>query len=327
MTVTTLPKGLRRVIRVIFLILVTVILQNSSGGVFSKTPQVTARWEIPSSNNSYHLGEVIKATLYVSTQPGTTVDLEKLPAADDILTLPDKLDGSIGDYRNYDMPPMIEEGDLEIISRQISQYAQGGLVITRIDYELMYLLPIDPISSADDKQLPYNVPIYQKYRQFYPGAGKVELVSTMIFVDMADFFIVPRVDKNSQPFIEFFKLTPPRSAGPQVRLAGFAMIGLAVGILAWRGLRNLITSHRQQDESTVSTPDATKLYQAWCENPDPAIFIEALKLYRRGIWGHPKASTWFATTFILYSGVSLGYEQMKTVFDRLIKEVSNVPSP
>lgn len=312
-------------IRLILLISLFAILQNSSTGViFPQTPSTIAMWEIDSPNNN-HLGSVIKATLRITTQPGTTVDTSKLPDKGDILPLPSKVDTSVEGYPHYDIPPEIAEGELEVISYQISQYSENGLVVTVIDYELQYLLPLDLTSSTDDKRLPWNVPVYQRYLQFFANTGKVESVTTNIFAEMTDFYITPRVDENTPPIFKLLQLTPPRqTAGPLVRLAGVGLIALAFVFPVGR-LGSLIKAHRRlrQDQVANALPTASKLYLSWCENPDQAIFIEALKLYRRGIWGRPQASTWIMTTFILYSGVSLNQEQAKSVFARLVKEVGD----
>lgn len=323
MTITTLYKRLRRIIRLILLICLTIILQNSSGNIFFEPPPVTAKWKMSSSNNSYHLGEVIKATLYVTTQPGATVDIKKLPDIGGVLSLPARIDDSGGRGHYYDVPQMISEGELEIVSRQIRTRFKDGHLVTEIEYGLMYLLPIDLTSPMDDKRLPYYVPVNQEY-PLVTENGRVERVSSGIFVDMTSFFIIPSIDENPQPFIEFFKLTPPRSSGPTVRLVGFGLITLAFVFPVWR-MVSLIKAHRRQrkDQIANAPPTASNLYLSWCENSDQAIFIEALKLYRRGIWGRPQATTWITTTFILYSGVSLNQEQAKFVFARLVKEVSD----
>lgn len=324
MTITTLKKWLRRVIRLILLICLIAILQNSStGSTFSKPPHVTAKWEIDSPDNN-HLGDVIKATLRVTTPPGMRVDTEKLPGKGDVLPLPPGVNSRSSSYPPYDAPPGIPEGELEVISSQITQYSEGGLIITEIDYELQYLLPIDLSAPVDDKRLPWDVPIFQSHRRLFVSTGKIGWLTTKIYVEMANFYIVPRVDENSQPIFALFKLTP-RQAGPYVRLAGWGLISLALGLLAWRVA--IVKARRRQNRVADEAPDANEMYQIWCQNPDQAIFIEALKLYRAGIWGRPQASTWITTTFILYSGISLNLEQTKTVFARLIKEVTNEPSP
>lgn len=312
-------------IRLILLISLFASLQNSSTGViFPQTPATIAIWEIDSPNNN-HLGEVIKATLRLTTQPDTTVDTSQLPDVGDILPLPPKLDNTSTAYPHYDMQSWIPEGELEVVSRRITSHIEEGLTVTEIDYELQYLLPLDLTSPTDDKRLPWNVPVYQRYFQFFAKTGKVESVTTNIFAEMTDFYITPRVDENTPPIFKLLQLTPPRqTAGPLVRLAGVGLIALAFVFPVGR-LGCLIKARlrQRQDQIANALPTASKLYLSWCENPDQAIFIEALKLYRRGIWGRPQASTWITTTFILYSGVSLNQEQAKSVFARLVKEVGD----
>ena len=325
MTVTTLKKGLRRVIRLILFSAIIVFL-GASGTIFTKTPLVIAQWEIASPDNN-HIGDVIKATLRIITQPGATVDISKLPDVSDTLPLPPKADNTSTAYPHYDTPPPIPEGELEVVSRRITQHSEDGLVITEIEYEFLYLLPLDLSAPSDDKRLPWDIPLFQEYQQFFTSTGRTERESDKIFVEMANFYIVPRVDKNSQPIFVLFKLTPPATRWPYVRLAGFASFGLAICLLAWRGVGFVATAHRRrQDQIALDPPDANELYQIWCQNPDQAIFVEALKLYRRGIWGRPQTSTWIMTTFILYSGVPLNLDQMKTIFARLVKEVVDEPS-
>lgn len=300
---------------------------DPSRTVFTKTPPITAKWEIPSSNNSYHLGEVIKATIRVTTQPGATVDTEKLPNVGDVLSLPAKIDNSKERGHYYDVPPMIEEGELEIISRQISQYTQeDGRLVTEIEYGLMYLLPIDLALPADDKRLPYYVPVNQEYL-LATRSGEIKQVSSGTFVDMTNFFIITRVDENSQPFIEFFKLTLPATRWPQVRLAGFSLISLAFVFPIGR-IISLLMARQHQKSNVVKPPNVNEMFQRWCTDPDPFVFIETLKLYRQGVWDFPKSpekrlKIWLRTTFILYSGITLNQKQMEDIFRELVKEISD----
>jgi len=202
------------------------------------------------------------------------------------------------------------------------------LVVTEIAYEFIYLLPLDLSEASDDKRLPWDVNIFQEYQQIFAKTGRVVQESDKIFVGMTSFYIVPRVDENTRPILTLFELTPPATNWPKVRLAGFVSLGLAICLLAWQVASRLIAAHqRRQDQIALDPPGADELYQIWCQNPDQATFVEALKLYRRGVWGRPQASTWLTTTFILYSGVHLSLDQMKTVFARLVKEVSDEHTP
>lgn len=302
-------------------LIVILLLISSIGAIFSETPIVTAKWQIDSPDNN-HIGGVIKATLLITTQPGVKIDVSQLPDVGDILPLPGKVDYT-KTFPHYDYPE-ISEGELEVVSRRISQYGKNGMVVTQIDYELQYLLPIDLSASSDDKFLPWDVPVYQSYLQFFVNSGKLERLTTKIFVEKAEFYIVPRVDENSQPIFTLFNLTPP-AHWPLGRLAGGILIGLALSLLIWRGV-SFLRARRRHDQIAEDLPNVGQLYQNWCENPDQAIFFEALKLYRRGIWGRPLASLWITTTFILYSGVRLSQDQTKMVFARLIKEVADEPS-
>ncbi len=323
MTVTILKAKLRR-IPLLILFLAVIVSLGDGLAVFSETPPVTAHWEINTPYNN-HIGEVIKATLVTATQPGVSLDLTWMPDTGDVLALPPKVDNTPTEYPPYDFPQEILEGELEVVSRRITSHSEGGLVITEIAYEFLYLLPLDLTAPTDDKLLPWDVPLFQRYLRYFIS-GKIEPQSHHIFIEMADFYLVPRVEENSKPIFRLFEITPPATHWPNVKLAGFASLGLAICLLGWRA-GHLIAAHkRQQEKIPAESPKADKLYLVWCESPDQKTFIEALKLYRRGVWGRPQASTWISTTFILYSGVNLNLDQMKTVFARLVKEVSNEPS-
>jgi hypothetical protein len=131
------------------------------------------------------------------------------------------------------------------------------------------------------------------------------------------------VDDNSQPIFRLAQVTLPSSPWSYLRLAGFAGLGLAICLIARRALV-LIPRRRPNQTRMVDQPPAARvLFELWCEKPESSAFIEAVKLYRTGVWGQPHASLWFLTTFVLYSGVELNHDQAKSVFARLVEEASN----
>ncbi len=319
-------KTLRtKLIRILILFVTSLVFLAGPGTVFVQTPPVTAKWLVPSPDNN-HLGDIIKATLRITTQRGVSLDWTKMPDVGDILPLPPNTIGGTF-YPHEEQSPGIPEGELEVVFRHITEHPEGSLVVTEIAYEFIYLLPLDLSGPSDDKRLPWDVPLSQEYRQFHTYSGKWQHESDKIYADMTDFSIAPRVDENSVPIFKLFEAEPPATYWPSVRLTGFASLGLAVCLLIRWGISFVVTRrHQMQTETTQNPPEANELYQIWCQNPDQAIFTEALKLYRRGIWGRPQASTWLTTTFILYSGVRLTPDQMRIIFARLVKEVADEPS-
>ncbi|OGD70604.1 hypothetical protein A3A84_00085 [Candidatus Collierbacteria bacterium RIFCSPLOWO2_01_FULL_50_23] len=323
MTPTNFPKPMLKRVMLLILFLAIIVFIKGGPPVFTNAPLVTAQWQI-SSPGTFHLGDVIQATLVITTQPGVSLDWTEVPNVGDVLPLPPKIDNT--SYDDYDMPSEIIEGELEVVSRrQIAQHSEGGLVITEITYGLMYLLPIDLSAPRDDKLLPWNVPIFQKYLRYFVSWRRIEQKRDKVFVKTANFYIVPRrVDGNSEPIFTFFELIPSATHWPYVRMAGFASLGLALVLLAWRAMSIGIAHRRTKEEAaTQLPPKAGELYKVWCQNPNQKIFLEALRFYRHGVWGRPQASTWVMTTAILYSGVAPSLEAQKTVFARLVKEVSD----
>ena len=323
MNVITLKKGLRRVPFVILLGLITIIFSTPST-IFTESPAVTAVWQV-SSPAHFHLGDVIKATLRLTAQPGVWLNTSQLPDAGDVLPLPEKIiDVASSGYENF--PVTSPEGELEVVSRRIRVHSEGGLVVTEIDYEFLYLLPIDLSVPIDDKQLPYYAHVSKEFLQLYPSSGRTEWRSLLIIVDPTDFYIAPRLDENSVPIFKLFQPTLPASLWPKVKLAGFGLIGLAIAMLAWWAADFIKARARQKPVAAFNPPDANELFQAWCDNPNPATFVEAIKLYRRGTWGRTQASTWTKTTFVLYSGYRLDHDQMESIFAQIVKEVTHEPS-
>lgn len=311
----------KKALLLILLVAVAIALQRSSplATVFSEDPKATARWEVASPN--YHLGELITATLRVTTQPGVMVDWSRLPDVDETLALPSKIvvPESTSPYREY-VWNEVAEGELEVVSRRITQYQEGGLVTTEISYEFQYLLPIDFSSTPDDKRLP-QVAIKQSYLIVITAGNIIQRTDT-ILAEGTIFYIVPRVDENSRPVFRQFSLTPPATHWPYVRLTGFGLIVSAFCLLAWRGASFVAARRRRGQVEIQNVPEVSALYQLWRENQDRGLFIEAIKLYRRGVWGRPSAAAWIKTTFILYSGVKLGRDQVEPIFGELVKEVS-----
>lgn len=299
------------------------VLQSSSTltRVFSEEPKATTWWEITSLNN--HLGGVIEATLHITTQQGTIPDWSRLPDIGGTLELPSKADPQykFSRYDDYDKGVgMISEGELEVVSRQITQYTISGWVVTEITYGLQYLLPIDLSSPSDDKRLP-RATLFHGY--LVSKAGKVTWRVSVILVDGINFYIVPRVDENSRPFFSQFILAHPTSHWLVVKLAGYGLVAMAFCLPAWRVIGIVIARRRRNQAGVEIFPKAKSLYELWCKNQDGGVFIEALKLYRRGVWGRPSASAWIRTTFVLYSGIKLDRDQVGKFFAQLVKEVAD----
>lgn len=316
-----LRKFSRRLFLPVFLILATFVF--SPPAVFSNSPPATAHWEMVSPSQ-FHLGEVIRATIVITTVSGASLDISRLPDVGGVIELPSKIpEPSPGDWVYYDIPPTIPEGELEVVSRRITRHLQDGQVVTEVSYELIYLLGIDPTTPADDKRLPFFMTISQEYRIWY--GGRPRHIASPITVDTVDFLIVPRiVDDGSEPIFRFVTFVPSSFPWQYLRLAGFVSLGLAVCLIVRRALILIPKRRSSQTLSIDRPPAAQELFELWCEKPETLAFIEAVKFYRRGVWGRPKASLWITTTFILYSGVALDLEQTKSIFARLVKEVSDV---
>lgn len=293
--------------------------------VFSEMPRATAVWEF--ADRDYHIGDVIEVTLVITTQQGTTLNLEPLAEVGDRLRLPPKQEitqptdpfsaGETAIYRS--LPLAIPEGELEIVSRSIGGHETNGLDITEIDFGLMYLQPIDLTEPFDGKFMPRL--IFSQTVLTRATNGNIYLRTGIIMTAPAEFRIVPRVDENSQPIFGFFSLTPVASLWPTVRLGGFLVIGLAICLGFWRIVR-LVIARRREQLSTLVIPKAEELYDLWTERQDEETFIHAIKLYRKGAWGRTKRYTMLKTTFIIYSGVNLSQHQMKNVFSSIVKEVA-----
>ncbi|MBI1871865.1 hypothetical protein HYS10_00410, partial [Candidatus Collierbacteria bacterium] len=162
----------KRISLLILFVVAIAVLQRSSPliTVFTEEPKATAHWHIASPDN--RLGGLIKATLRITTQKGATVDLSRLPEAGDTLALPSKYDVLTSPYPGHESQRETSEGEVEVISRRISQYnSVGGSIVTEVSYEFQYLLPIDFASSRDDKRLPSILPLRQEY--LLAKAGKI----------------------------------------------------------------------------------------------------------------------------------------------------------
>src|SRR3989344_3870722 len=146
MTPTNSPKPMLKGVLLLILFLAIIVFIKGGPPVFTNAPLVTAQWQI-SSPGTFHLGDVIQATLVITTQPGVSLDWTKIPGIGDVLPLPPKiLDGPPHfQYPPYgdEYPETSSEGELEVVSRQVSQHFEGGLVVTEIAYEFIYLLPLD----------------------------------------------------------------------------------------------------------------------------------------------------------------------------------------
>lgn len=313
-------KFSRRLSLPIFLILATIVLSSPVQTIFSKTPSTLGHWElVPPAR--FHLGEVIQATLVITTTPGVSVDTSHLPDVGQTLKLEDRTE-FLEDSASYDYPRIIDEGVLEVVSRDIITYPQGGLVVTRVSYELIYLGEIDPDAASDEKRFSPYIALSMKYWSWHNGK-KIGRESRSIIVDSTDFLIVPRVDDTSEPVFRFVTFVPPSSPWPYLRLAGFTSLGLAFCLIIRRALTLIPRQSSSQTPTTDCPPVARELFETWCERPETLAFIEAVKLYRRGVWGQPRASLWLVTTFVLYSGVELNSDQARSVFERILQEVSD----
>ncbi len=325
MITTTFKKMVRRIPLLILIIVGLIVLRRSEteGIVFPQEPAGAAQWKIPSPDHN-HIGGVITAILYITTQKGVSLDLSLLPNVGGVMQLPARVDPSQLNYNGTGSPKMISEGELEVVSRTVREHVDNGLVITEIAYGFLYLQPIDLSAPRDDKQLPTDLRISQGYL-LATSNGNATWQTSKISIEAAEFSIEPRVDSHSQPIFTLFEPTPPPTSWPYVRYVGYGLIGLAMCFVLWRGVSLL--SARRRYQTIVDTPqDATELYAQWSKDPDYNIFIETLKLYRKGIWGRPQASTWIVTTFILYSGATLGHDQIETIFAQIVKEVAREDS-
>lgn len=314
----------KKILLLAVILVAAVTLQRSSPVplTFVDTPLATAHWEVSSRYNN-NIGTVIRATLIITTEPGVTVDWSRLPLPGQMLQLPAKPDPNqvpISSGNEFALPKTIDEGELEVVSRSEVQYFQNDLVITEIDYEFQYLLPLDLSTSPDDKLMPETL-IYQKY--LIVKDGTITWDRDRIVAVSTDFYIKARVDGNSEPVFKFFEATPPIMHWSRFRIAGFGFVGLGTCLFVWYGI-SLIKIRKQVIQTVIENPpDIVQLYRQWHDDPDYQIFIETLILYRRGTWGKIRPLTLAKSTFYLYSGLIPGPERIESVFAQIIKEVED----
>lgn len=311
--------GWKRVILLLILefLILFAFQSKKEGAIFRQMPEAFAYWEIASIENN-HIGGAIKASFYVITKPGVLLDIENIPDVGDTVALPSKVIVSEQDnlYPLFMEPQVISEGQLEVVSREIRQYRDKDQVTTEISYEFQYLVPIDLDLPLDDKFLPTDMRVYQEYRIFIKRTGRIEDRSSRIRVGETLFYIKSRVTAQSRPIFELMSSMAFFSYWSIIKFLGFGFVILAFLIFGWR-----VVTKKTKQASNESLPLVDEMYDLWHQSLDQKVFLETLKLYRRGIWGQPQTSTWFLTTFILYSGVSLNQDQMESVFLQLKKEI------
>lgn len=329
---------LRKKLPRLLLLLVSAILIRGSASVWEEViyqgaPPATARWEIQTPA-PIHLGDLIRATLVITTVEGIKLDLAFLPQEGQTMALPSRPNPAattstyLGPNDGYmpSIPSVFPEGELEIISRRTIVSRENGQVITRIEFGLLYLLPLDRTQAADDKRLPQDNPIYQIY-WLRNSLGQIYSHKARILMVTANFEIVPRVDDSSSPIFKLFEPSPPETPWPKVRAVGYSLIAVAILLAVWRVGRAVLAVRRATLALQESLPDVVELYNHWRESPDYKTFIEALIvyrwLYRHGYVTQASGSTLFRTEVILYSGVKLGHDEAQAMFEELVKEVGD----
>ncbi len=320
-------------------LLVTIFLARQSKALilYDEPPPATAVWEVsPVYNNS--IGSVIVATLRLTHARGTTIDYERMPEKGDVWDLRDKpvpltpvpedyvpqLPSPHNDYHNEQyIPPVIEEGQVEVLSRTVKSYTKGDKIVTEIRLELQYLDPID-FTGLDDKQLTSYVTVFQVYWRYTDKLGLDWYRGTFNF-NPGVFYIAQRVDDNSQPILKLHSLEAPNLIWPYVRTAGFGSLILAFLLLIRQGLaiaRNLTkTVEPSQTQLTVEVARTiSQLYSLWQGGIDYSYFIQAVILFREQNRNNCQNELWEETTYILYSGDILDESNIRRVFEKMMKE-------
>ncbi len=308
--------SLKRIVLFVVIVGITIFLKDSTPViVFNEAPVVTAQWTVSPVHDNY-IGSIITATIILDSVPGVYLDLSYLPQAGEVLEL-----ASNSPYGE-------KEGQLEIRSRKIKQTLQGDHYLTEIIYEFQYLITIDFSKPYDDKNLSRYIPLYEEYL-FNDKTGQVEWRSLVVLIKSADFAIARRVDENSQPIFTLFNLEIPKTIWFYLRYLGFGYIGLGLLFLIREIVSLYIASRKSRpkieptSEIVVSQPSLEDLFLLWQKDSNYSIFIEAVILFRLGIWGNPQPDTVEITTYILYSGTILDSKEIITIFDRLILEVKD----
>lgn len=290
--------------------------------VFDSTPLWSLRWEL--SDHDFHLGDLIEATVVITTQPGTMLNFEKLGSPGQTMTLPSRPDPRYAltadsEVYGYISQPVILEGELEILDRKIYSYVEDGQVITRISYQLIYLQPLDLTEPTDGKILPQYLPFTHTFWRL-ASDGNIKLGTLTGMTPAEVFSLTPQASLNSNPIFSPFVIIPPATYWPAMKTTGAGLILLAFGLAFWgfSRRRHLV----DQTEAYKSKPDIKEYYRRWQETKDDQVFFETLVEYRNGAWGRPRIASWINTNRILYSRNRLTQEEKERELAHIIKEVS-----
>lgn len=320
---------MRKIMLILLVLTMTVLIRTETPRKVFQRPPVTSGEYVVSNVYNNQIGNIIRITLRIVTEHGVDLDLSKLPSVGEKWENPDTVRVSTYTpgasvariFRENDMPSFIDEGRLEILSRKIRQSREKGTSVTEIEYEFQYLDPIDFKAVFDEKMLTKYTNVFQSYWLYFPDRDEVLRISPAVPFTPAVYFMSGQVDKESKPIMTFFEAKADKTVWFFLRIFGFLLIGSVLLYIVGMGLGKSLINGRKSltvPEVEVARVTMNELCEAWNKSLYYGTFIEAIMLYRKQ--GTERNFLWWKTTMILYSGVILDPQQIKIIFEELLKE-------
>lgn len=318
----------KRFLLVVILLSLPAILTGSVPRIvfpFGEQLVGSAEWEFKTQFNN-HIGYEITAVVRITTPPGVYLELEKLPDVGGSFDLSQRWLG--GDYELWEKLDRDAQdnlisynGELEVIERTVTQHRGGDSMVTEVTFKLLYLDPIDFNRAYTTKRIAGSY-VGQRYL-FFNRKGEIKKGWEHIGIGELDFHVLRRVEEGDQPIFSFIHL-PISTPRPYflLQISGIGIIAGAVVAHGWSLLKAKMLRRREARALAAiepKLPTLDDLYKGWVRTRDYKIFLEAVKLYRRGFWGKRRPMLWIKTTFILYSGRTFSNEQVEEVLSELVR--------
>lgn len=316
---------------------------SQSRTVFTVRPVPQAEWKINSVYNNY-IGGPIGVVLRTTVPVGVTVDLSVLPNVGDTVNLyrilppvPPEIEPYYDQYypRERDFadtgPRYSNRGEVEVRDRVIRQETRGNQRIIEVTYTFQYLQPIDFTRRFTEKVIRSpSISVRFPMLNLRTGDGEVRRDYSLTAVQDGTFYLVRRVEEGDQPIADLMVVRRNVSLLPHY--LNLTAVGLLFGTLAaqgWSVIRR--RSLRRRELGTSLSPSSSSaasisgLYASWQKSGEYRLFIEAVILYRKGLWGKPRPIDWLRATYILYGGRVLPDSEIKELFEYLISLPDQTP--